>query len=377
MEQEHSRFEELSWSLGRPGTVYLLGLLGLLGLFIYDYTVVHVYLVPAWEWDVTRSDWLFGLSLWTLGYLAVGPLTLTSSALPDDLRERPVMLCCLGWLGVFFLLGTVGNGLLPAPTIDFLHAHQPPVFASVSADRVTECLGPVVDGRCHGSWAAPLGTDGYGYDVTQSLVMGAHVSLYVAVITAAFIVPIGVTVGAVSGFYGGVLDTVLMRYVDVQQTIPAVVVYILLILVLEKSVFAIVVVFGLFSWGGIARVVRGEVLQRRNAEYVVAARNAGGTEQYALRRHVLPNISHSIVTVLTNQIPVLLVTEAAIAYLNLGDPDLLSWGTLVARGLPSAEAGLAAQWWVSGTGVLALSTTVVSIKLLGDGVRDLLDPGGE
>lgn len=363
----------LAWS----SVVFLLGVVILAGLFAYDYLFVRVYLVPVWEWDVTRSDWLFGLSMLVLWYLGAHSLGGRGTAVRRRLASHPWTVVGLVWLGLFFLLGTVAFGLLAQPKIDFIHAYQPPVFASVPADRVTECVGRVAEGRCHGDWRHPLGTDAWGIDVLWMVVAGAHVAVYVAVIAAALIVPIGVSVGAVAGYYGGAIDTGLMRYVDVQQTVPAVVVYILLILVLEKTLFAFVVIFGLFSWGGVARIVRSEVRTRRDAEYVIAARNAGGTESYALRRHILPNVSHAVVTLLAQQIPVLLVTEAAIAYLRLGDADAFSWGRLITRGLPTTEASLAAQWWVSGAGVVALSVTVVCFKLLGDSARDLLDPGGE
>lgn len=351
---------------------YFLGMVLITALFAYDLWVGGVYLVPAWEWDVTRSDWLFIVSTWLLVYLTGLALHdgATRERLWKRLRARPGALLGLAALAGLFLLGTVGAGLVTRPSLDYLHAYQPPAFATTSTDVVDQCVGAVKNGKCHGTLAHPLGTDGNGFDLLKSVIAGAHVAVYVAVVTTAIVIPLGSLVGAIAGFYGGAVDSVLMRYVDVQQTIPAVVVYILLILVLEKSLFMLLLVFGLLSWGGVARVVRSEVLQRRTEEYVVAARGLGGSSGYQLRRHILPNVSHAVVTSLSQQIPVLLVTEAALAYLSLSDMDLISWGSVVNAGLLMPFDA----WWVSVSGVVALSLTVIAFKVVGDAMRDVLDP---
>jgi len=358
-----------------PTTIFLAGLVVFGVVLAYDYLFVDVYLVA--EWDVTRSDWLFVLSTWLLASFGVAPLVQNPSLANrywERLRERPGTLLGLAVVTVFALVGTVGAALTTSPSVNFLYAYQPPAFTSVEADLVNQCVGPMTDGRCHGTLQYPLGTDGFGYGVLRSLVEGTHTSVYVAVIAGALVVPLGTLVGAVAGYYGGTTDTLLMRYVDVQQTIPAVVVYIVLILVVGKSLFLLVLVFGLFSWGGVARIVRSEILQRRDAEYVVAARNVGGDDRYILRRHLVPNVSHAAVMTLSQQLPVLLVTEAAVAYLGLGDPDLVSWGTLIARGVNDASATVFEQWWVSLFGVAALAGTVAAFKFVGDSLRDVLDP---
>lgn len=364
-----------------PATlVFVAGLAALVALFAYDYFFVRVYLVAEWEWDVTRSDWLFGLSAWLLAYLVTVPLVSNPTLAGRywrRLRARPGALAGLAYLVAFLLAGTVGAALVGRPSLDFAHAYQPPAFTTADASIVGECIGPVTDGQCHGTLAHPLGTDSSGFDVLQLVMLGTHTAVYVAVIAAALIVPIGTVVGAVAGYYGGAFDTALMRYVDVQQTVPAVVVYIVLIVVLGKSLFLLVLVFGLFSWGGIARVVRSEVLQRRSAEYISAAKNLGGSRGYVLRRHLLPNVSHAAVTSVAQTIPLLLITEAAVAYLGLGDADMISWGTVVASGVTDARVGVAQQWWVSTAGALALAGSVLAFKLLGDTLRDVLDPRGD
>lgn len=357
--------------------VFVAGLTALAALFLYDYLFVRVYLIEEWEWNATRSDWLFGLSVWLLCYLVAAPLArnrVLAARYWRRLRARPGALAGIVYLALFFLAGTVGAALVGQPRINFEHAHQPPVFTSVDASAVKECAGSIANGRCHGTFAHPLGTDYYGYDMFGLILLGTHTALYVAVISAALIVPIGTLIGTIAGYYGDAIDTVLMRYVDIQQTVPAVVVYIVLILIVEKSLFMLVVIFGLFSWGGIARVVRSEVLQRRSAGYVVAAETLGGTRGYVVRRHLLPNVSHAIVMAVAQTIPLLLITEAAVAYLDLGDADLVSWGGIIAAGLSYSLDVFVDRWWVSTGGVLALAGSVVAFKLIGDALRTVLDP---
>lgn len=357
--------------------VFYAGLLALTGLFVYDFLFVRVYLVEEWEWSVTRSDWLFGYSVWLLAYVVGSPLVRNpqlASRYWRRIRARPQALAGIGFLALFFVAGTVGAALVGQPRIDFLQAYQPPVFGSVDATVVDDCVGRVANGRCHGSLRHPLGTDGSGFDVVGLIILGSHTALYVAVISAALIVPIGSILGTIAGYYGNAVDTVIVGYIDIQQTVPAVVVYIVLILIIEKSLFMLVVIFGLFSWGGIARVVRSEVLQRRSAEYVVAAESLGGTRSYVIRRHLIPNVSHGIVMAVAQTIPLLLITEAAIAYLDLGDADMISWGTVVANGIGGSRAAFMNQWWVSTAGALSLAVTVLMFKLVGDALRDVLDP---
>ncbi len=355
--------------------VSAVALLALAALFCYDAFVVHVYLVPAWEWDPTRSDWLFLASLWLLGTLAsrLVPNRELAARYWHRLSEDTGATLALAALAAFFLVGVVGPPLVGSPSADPLLGGQPPVGLSVDTDGIASCAGQVTGDRCQGSLAHPLGTDGLGFDVLTLLVAGTRLALYVAVISAAIVVPLGAIVGATAGFYGGRIDAVLSRYVDVQQTIPAIVAYVVLVLVVEKSLFMLVLVFGLFSWGGVARVVRAETRQRRDEEYVRAAQALGGAPGYRLRRHVLPNVSHGIVTAFGQQVPLLLVTEAAIAYLQLNDVDQPSWGELIATGI---QFGVTSQWWVATSGVVALAGTTLAFKLAADALRDALDPTG-
>ena len=207
------------------------------------------------------------------------------------------------------------------------------------------------------------------------VVAGMGVSLQVALISSMIIVPIATAVGTIAGYTGGLIDELLMRYVDIQQVVPAFLVYLILIFVLERSLFLIVLVFGLLSWGGVARLVRSETLQRREEGYVLAAENAGVGRLGILRRHLLPNVSSTIITATTHLIPLLILAEAAIAFLNLGPATLPSWGATIARGFESDY--FLRTWWVWTIPLLFLTTTIVAFSVLGDALRDALDPREE
>ncbi|UPV74535.1 ABC transporter permease [Halorussus limi] len=345
-----------------------------LGLaFAVDLFVLGEWELLALELDPSGLDWLFALSWLSLATFVVWPLAARPQMTRtywNRLRTNRLAVASLAYLLVFLVVGTVGPWFV-TPDVNFTYAHQPPAFLAVDASRVYECLGPVVDGRCRGTLRYPLGTNSTGKSVVALLVSGSRVALLVSLVSATILVPVGVTVGVVAGYLGGWTDTLLMGYVDVQQTLPAFVLYVILIFVFEKSLLLIILVFGLTSWGGTARMVRSEVLQRRREGYVTAARNAGANHWHVLRKHILPNVSSTVATAMSRQIPVFLLTEAAIAYLDLNNLLLPSWGEIIALEL-SKE--FPATWWASASAVTLLAVTVVSFSVLGDALRDVLDP---
>lgn len=361
--------------LGRRGLAAALALGALVVALGYDYWVVDVYLVPALRWDPTRADWLFGFSSVVLAHLlgAVAGDRALARRYWLRLRAHRGAVGGLAFLAGLFAVGLVGPAVVGRPRAELLYGLQPPAWGSVPESAVVECGGRVADGRCHGSLRYPLGTDRYGHGVAAMLVGGARVAVYLIVATTALVVPIGTAVGAVAGYYGGTVDSLLTGYVDVQSTVPAVVVYVVSVVVVGKSLFLLLLVFGLFSWGGVARIVRAATRQRRSAAYVLAGRSVGGSDRYLLRRHLLPNVSHAVVTALAGQVPLLLVTEAAVAYLGLGSADAVSWGTAIANGI---ETGVFTNWWIAALPAAALAGTVLVLRLLGDALRDVLDPTG-
>ena len=391
-----ARFESIDWEeidtgasvLGRRTTTFL-GSLGVLAaLFCYDWFVVTgnestFGTQGGLSWGVTRLDWLFMLSLLALFFYVIIPLARNRQQTKQywrRFRTNRVAVASLFYLIGFLTLGTLGPLFLGTPEPNLLTKYQPPAFFTVESGSVAlNCVGDVTkagtSSRCHGSLRYPLGTTSSGEDMLTVIIAGMRVSLQVALISSMVVVPIATAVGTVAGYAGGLVDEILMRYVDIQQSVPAFLVYLILIFVLNRSLFLIVLVFGLLSWGGVARLVRSETLQRREEGYIMAAENAGVSRFQILRRHLLPNVSNTVITATTHLIPLLILAEAAIAFLNLGPVVLPSWGQMIARGLRNEY--FPQTWWISTIPLLFLLTTIVAFSILGDALRDALDPRGE
>ncbi len=200
-----------------------------------------------------------------------------------------------------------------------------------------------------------------------------RVSIRIGLITSFLIISIGATVGTVAAYVGGLVDEVLMRYVDIQQVFPSFLLYLLLIFLFGGSLLMFILVFGLFSWGGTARLVRSAALQRSEDEYVAVARAAGADTSHVIRRHILPNVSGTVITNLTLLIPGLILFEAGLAFLSLGDPTIPSWGQTIAAG----RSDLRTAWWVSTVPGVFLFLTILAFNFVGDAFRDALDPRSE
>ncbi|WP_435363389.1 ABC transporter permease [Haloarchaeobius sp. DYHT-AS-18] len=270
--------------------------------------------------------------------------------------------------GAFAVLFVAGFALVQTVLYGFLGFD--PLATGVVA---TSCEGAAaVSGGCYGSWAEPLGTNRYGKSMVKLVFDGMRIALQVALISSVLIVPLATLTGTVAGYVGGIVDDLLMSYVDIQQTVPAIVVYMITVHVFGRSLFVLVLVFGLLSWGGAARLVRSEVLQRREEDYITAAESAGAGKTRIMFHHVLPNVSNTVLTSVTRQIPQLILAEAAIAFLNLNDIMLISWGETVSISLKFLPDG----WWMSTIPVVFLAVTVLSFSVLGDALRDVLDPRG-
>jgi peptide/nickel transport system permease protein len=270
----------------------------------------------------------------------------------------------------FFLIGIFGPALVGRPEGEFLARHQPPYGLAVSESKVIECIGPVSDGMCHGTLAHPLGTTGFNQDVRAVTVESTQVALQVSVVTARLVVPSATAVGTGAAQFGGWVDELLMRYVDIQQTIPPFFVYIVAQFLIGPSLLLIVGIFGLLNWGGTARLVRSEALAKREAEYVLAARSAGSSSLRTVRKHIVPNVSNTVLTAVTLQMPALIVIEATLSYLGIGPDGVGSWGNIIFHGMENFPI----YWWVAVFPVLAILVTVVAFYVLGDALRDTLDP---
>jgi peptide/nickel transport system permease protein len=217
----------------------------------------------------------------------------------------------------------------------------------------------------------PLGTDNLARDVLSRLLYGARISLTVGFLAVGISVTLGTILGAVAGYAGGVVDGVLMRLVDMVLAFPRLVLLIVVVAVLEPSLLVIVVVLGLTLWPSTARLVRGEVLSLRERGFVLAATALGYSRRRILFRHLLPNALGPVIVAATLGVGDTIVLEAGLSFLGLGvQAPTASWGSMVDAG----RVDLLGAWWISTFPGLAIVLTVVALNLLGDGLRDALDP---
>lgn len=221
------------------------------------------------------------------------------------------------------------------------------------------------------SWEHPLGTDDLGRDVLARILYGARISLLVGFVAVGIATLIGIVLGALAGYYGRWTDSIIMRFVDIMLCFPTFFLILAVIAFLEPSIWNIMIIIGLTGWMGVARLVRAEFLSLRERDFVQAARALGASDGRIIFRHLLPNALSPVLVSATLGVAGAILTESALSFLGIGvQPPTPSWGNMLIAG----KQTLGTAWWLSVFPGLAILFTVLGYNLLGEGIRDALDP---
>ena len=216
----------------------------------------------------------------------------------------------------------------------------------------------------------PFGTDALGRDVAAGLMHGARVSLLIGLVSTVAALGIGVPLGAVAGYFGGLVDDAAMRFTELFQTIPSFALAIVVVAILQPSVGSIVFAIAIVSWPPVTRLVRGEVLSLRSRDYVQASVALGQRIPAIIFGQILPNAAAPVVVMASLMVATAILLESSLSFLGLGDPNLMTWGYMVGAG----RTRLIEAWWISFFPGLAIFLTVLALNLMGEGLSDALNP---
>jgi peptide/nickel transport system permease protein len=259
---------------------------------------------------------------------------------------------------IFLLIAT-------AVFADFMALHDPEI-----GDPRQRLLPPVWG--TGGQWTYLLGTDTMGRDVLSRLIYGSRISLLVAFSAVIIAGCIGTVLGVIAGFFGGWVDQVIMRFTDAWLSIPTVMFGVLMAVILGPGVWNIVIILGGTFWSRYARVVRGQTLSIKSRDFVQLARIAGCGKFWIIRKHILPNVFDSVITLSSLQIGIVIVVEASLTFLGVGvPPPKPAWGLMLSEGRGGLLAG---YWWLVIFPGVAIALLVTSFNVIGDWLRRYLDP---
>jgi peptide/nickel transport system permease protein len=246
----------------------------------------------------------------------------------------------------------------------YLAPHSP-----TDGDITLKLIPPVWTER--GDWEHPLGTDRFGRDVLSRIIYGSRISLAVSLVAIFVAGTLGTLVGLVAGYRGGLVDAFLMRLTDIGLSLPIILIAVVMVAVSEPSFHNVILVIALLLWPRFARQIRGETLAVKEHDFVALAVVAGRSSAWIIRRHIFPNVVPTLLVITTLQVGFVVLLEGTLSFLGVGvPPPNPAWGLMIADG----RGFLATAWWISLFPGLAMLLTVLAVNLMGDWLRDHLDP---
>ncbi len=267
------------------------------------------------------------------------------------------------WLAIS-LPAAIALGLVVAGVgADVLETHDPEFL-----DLAARLQPPVFDG---GSWDHVLGTDHVGRDIFSRLLHGARISLIVVVAVVPGAALLGTLLGLFAGWVGGLTGQLLMRVVDMQLALPAILFAVLLAALVGPSLRNVIIILLIWTWPAYARLVRADVLSLKERDFVTASRATGAGPAWIMRKHLFPNVVNTVVIIMTLEVALVILAEAALSFLSVGAPaGTPSWGVMISEGRDFMNRA----WWPIWLPGLALLTISLTGNLMGDWLRDALDP---
>jgi len=286
-------------------------------------------------------------------------------------RKNRLAVGGLAFILFLILLAIIGPFFTADPTaVNFEEKNLPPLGFAIEESIYNPQTGQFITKTSTGTGEHPLGTDNKGRDLLAMIISGARVSLQVGLFATGIAIVLGTLIGVISAYLGGKMDNILMRFTDVMMTFPFFLLLVFIVFIFGPSLAFIVLVIGLTGWTGTARLIRSEALSLRTREFIMASKALGASDGRIILAHLVPNVASLIIVIATLSIPGVILAEAALSFIGLGDPAVTSWGMVLRAGQQTLDTA----WWVAVAPGVMLFLTVLAFNFVGDGLRDAFDP---
>ena len=309
-----------------------------------------------------------------VGIYAVQPLYASRRLIRyywDRAKKNRLAVGGLAFILFLILLALIGPLFTADPTaVNFEEKNLPPLGFTIEESVYDLQTGKFITQTNTGAREHPLGTDNKGRDLLAMIISGALVSLQVGLFATGIAVVLGTLIGVIAAYLGGKVDNILMRFTDMMMTFPFFLLLVFIVFIFGPNLAFIVLVIGLTGWTGTARLIRSEALSLRTREFIMASKALGASDRRIILSHLIPNVMSLIIVIATLSIPGVILAEAALSFIGLGDPTVASWGMILRAG----QQNLDTTWWVAVAPGIMLFLTVLAFNFLGDGLRDAFDP---